>query len=156
MCKTILEKAFVRFRKWNTLESNFSIPSKVTTVGASVRDEWFTRGKYTSARSGLGRRVNGVATQISSRNHLYNALYGMTDLYHSTCPEFRYKNRKMLGTQPHLTRRSTSTHYVSNPNLIKKSSNMFILYSHTVYHAFNTQHGILSQFHTWHKILPFI
>ena len=44
--------------------------------------------------------------------------------YQSMCQEFRYGNGKILGTQPHPTSGSTSTHCVPNPNLIKRSSNM--------------------------------
>ena len=39
--------------------------------------------------------------------------------YQSTCPEFRYGDGKMLGTQPHPTRGLTFTHCVLHLNLIK-------------------------------------
>ena len=31
--------------------------------------------------------------------------------YQSTCPKFRYRNGKVLGTQPHPTRKSAFTHF---------------------------------------------
>ena len=37
------------------------------------------------------------------------------------CPEFRYGDRKVLGTQPHLNCWLASTHCVPNPNSIKGS-----------------------------------
>ena len=52
----------------------------------------------------------------------------MIDLYQSMRPEFRYGDGKVLGTQLHLTRKSTSIYCVSNPKPIKGSSNMLILY----------------------------
>ena len=39
--------------------------------------------------------------------------------YQSMCPKFRYKDEKVLGTQPHLTCGSASTHCVPSLNLIK-------------------------------------
>ena len=35
-----IKKAFVRIRKWNTLEANFSLPNGVAIVGASACDEF--------------------------------------------------------------------------------------------------------------------
>ena len=49
---------------------------------------------------------------------------GRIDLYQNTCLEFRYEVGKVLGTQPHLTRGSTSTHCVPNLNPIKDIFNM--------------------------------
>ena len=49
---------------------------------------------------------------------------GMTDLYQSTCLEFRYGDGKVLGTQPHLTCGSASTHCVPILDLIKGKFNM--------------------------------
>ena len=43
--------------------------------------------------------------------------------YQSTCPEFRYGNRKVLGTQPHPTRGLASSHYILRLNLIKRIFN---------------------------------
>ena len=39
-------------------------------------------------------------------------------------PKFRYGEGKVLGTQPHLTCESASTHYVPSLNLIKGKFNM--------------------------------
>ena len=50
--------------------------------------------------------------------------------YQSTCPEFRSRDEKGLGTQPHLTYKLASTHCVPNPNPIKGSSNR-LFYTHT-------------------------
>ena len=50
--------------------------------------------------------------------------HGKTNLYQSTCLEFRYKDGKVLGTQPHQTRGSISIHYVPSLNLIKGLFNM--------------------------------
>ena len=57
-------------------------------------------------------------------------LVGMTDLYQSMCLEFRYGDGKVLGTQPHPTRRLAFTHCVPYPNPIKESSNR-LFYTHT-------------------------
>ena len=65
--------------------------------------------------------VNVVVTLFRSRNHKYSALRGRTDLYHITHPKFRYGKEKVLGTQPHLTHGSASTHCV---HLIKGKFNM--------------------------------
>jgi len=56
--------------------------------------------------------------------------------YQSTCPEFRYEDGKLLGTQPHLTRRSASTHYVPNINLnlIKAYLTFILTHIHTNMH----------------------
>ena len=43
--------------------------------------------------------------------------------YQSTCLELRYGDRKVLGTQPHPTHRSASTHCVPSLNLIKGKFN---------------------------------
>ena len=53
---------------------------------------------------------------IRSRNPRYSSLHGRIDheridLYQSTCPKFRYRNGKVLGTQPHPTRKSAFTHF---------------------------------------------
>ena len=53
----------------------------------------------------------------------------MTDFYQSMCPEFKYGDGKVLGTQPHSTHRSASTYCVPSPNLINGSSNM-LFYTH--------------------------
>ena len=47
-------------------------------------------------------------------------------LYHSSCPEFRYGDRKVLGIQPRPTRRSASTRCVPSLNLIKGIFNMLL------------------------------
>ena len=44
--------------------------------------------------------------------------------YQSTCLEFRYRDGKVLDTQPHLTCGSVSTHCVPNLNLTKGKFNM--------------------------------
>ena len=44
---------------------------------------------------------------------------GTTDLYQTTCLEFRYEDGKVLDTQPHPTHGSTSTRCVPSLNLIK-------------------------------------
>ena len=44
--------------------------------------------------------------------------------YQSTCPEFKNRDKKVLGTQPHSTCGSTSTYYVPNINFIKGNFNM--------------------------------
>ena len=49
--------------------------------------------------------------------------------YQSTCLEFRYGNRKVLGTQPHLTCGSAPTHCVPCLNPIKDTLNIVILTS---------------------------
>ena len=51
--------------------------------------------------------------------------------YQSTCPEFRYGDGKVLGTQPHPTHGSASTQCVLRLNLIKDIFNIVILNSHT-------------------------
>ena len=71
-----IKKAFVRIKKWNTLEANFSLPNGVAIVGASACDEfWFSSWKVCL---GLGwimaEGVNGVANQIRSRNHKCSTL----------------------------------------------------------------------------------
>ena len=48
----------------------------------------------------------------------------MTDLYQSTCPEFRYGDERVLGTQPHLTCESASTHCVPSLDPVKGKFNM--------------------------------
>ena len=48
----------------------------------------------------MAEGVNGVATLFRSKNHKYSVLRGKTGLYQSTCPEFRYGDEKVLGTQP--------------------------------------------------------
>ena len=40
------------------------------------------------------------------------------------CPKFSYGDKKVLGTQSHLTRGSTSTYCVPNINFIKENFNM--------------------------------
>ena len=45
-------------------------------------------------------------------------------LYQSTCPELKYGDGKVLGTQPHPTFGLTSTHCVPNLNLIKSKFTM--------------------------------
>ena len=67
---------------------------------------------------------------------------GMTDLYYSTYPKFRYGNRKMLSIQLHLTCGSASTHCVPSFNLIKSIFNMLFLLTH--YHASKTNNMVLS------------
>ena len=74
-----IRKTFVRFRKWNTLESNFSIPSGVTAVGASAHDSSYSIGNYASAERTEWRVKNAVTTKIRSRNHMHSALMWMTD-----------------------------------------------------------------------------
>ena len=49
---------------------------------------------------------------------------GRTNLYQSTCLDFRYGDGKVLGTQPHPTYRSAFTHCVPSLNLIKGIFNM--------------------------------
>ena len=44
--------------------------------------------------------------------------------YQSTCPEFRYGDGKVLGTQPYLTRGSVSIHCVLHFNFIKGTFNI--------------------------------
>ena len=44
--------------------------------------------------------------------------------YQSTYPKFRYRDGKVLGTQPHLTRGLASTHCVPRLNLVKGRFNM--------------------------------
>ena len=56
--------------------------------------------------------------------NIYRALHERTDLYKSTCSEFRYGDGKLLGTQPHPTRGTASTHCVPSLNLIKGKFNM--------------------------------
>ena len=51
--------------------------------------------------------------------------------YQSMCPEFRYGDGKVLGTQPHSTCRLASIHCVLRLNLIKDIFNTRILESHT-------------------------
>ena len=51
--------------------------------------------------------------------------------YQGMCPKFRYEDRKVLGTQPHPTRRSASTHCVLCLNLTKDISKTCILDTHT-------------------------
>ena len=77
-----------------------------------------------------------------------------------TCPEFRHGDGKMLGTQPHPTRKSASTHYVPNPCPIKEFSNRLSKLSHTHTHTnmhLNTQHTISSSNPSirllWHSIV---
>ena len=55
---------------------------------------------------------------------MYSSLYGRTDLYQNTCLKFRYEDEKVLGTQPHMTRGSASTHCVPSLNLVKGVFNM--------------------------------
>ena len=63
--------------------------------------------------------------------------------YQSMCPNFRYGDGKVLGTQPHPTRGSASTHFVSNLNPIKGKLNIVILtHTHSSMHL-NIQ--------TWHN-----
>ena len=71
-----IKKAFVRIRKWNTLEANFSLPNGVANVGASACDEfWFSSREVCL---GLGwttaEGINEVVIQIRSRNHKCIAL----------------------------------------------------------------------------------
>lgn len=54
-----------------------------------------------------------------------------TDLYCSSCPEFRYRYGKVLGIQPHSTRRPASTHCIPNLSPIKWFSNRLFLNSCT-------------------------
>ena len=51
--------------------------------------------------------------------------------YQSTCPKFRYGDKKVLDTQPYLTHESASTHCVLRLNLITGIFNIVILDSHT-------------------------
>ena len=44
--------------------------------------------------------------------------------YQSRCLEFKYRDGKVLGTQPYPTSGSASTHCVLNLNLIKSNFNM--------------------------------
>ena len=75
--------------------------------------------------------------------------------YQSTCPEFRCRDGKVLGTQPHLTHRSASTQCVLRLNLIKDILNIVILNSHTHQHTSRNQHGIFipnpSIHKSWHR-----
>jgi len=64
--------------------------------------------------------------------------------YQSTCLEFRYGNRKVLGTQPHLTRGSASTHCVPCLNLIKDTLNIVILTSMHLKQANMTYSSIMA------------
>ena len=71
-----IKKVFVRIRKWNTLEANFSLPNGVAIVGASACDKfWFPSwGVYLGLGWTMAEGVNGVAIQIRSRNHKCSAL----------------------------------------------------------------------------------
>ena len=59
-----IRNVFVRFRRWNILELNFSIPSKVVTVGASTRDVLgLSLGKEYASIEWIGTKVdNRIAT----------------------------------------------------------------------------------------------
>ena len=45
--------------------------------------------------------------------------------YQSMCSDFRYKDEKVLGTQPRLTHGSAFTHCVLRLNLIKDTFNIY-------------------------------
>jgi len=105
-----------------------SIPNGVTIMGASTRDDAFrVSPSLWEVRLGLrwtmSEGVNGVATLLKFSNHKYNALCERTNLYQIICSEFRYRDGKVLGTQPHPTHGSASIHCVSSLNLIKGTFN---------------------------------
>ena len=109
--------------------------------GRNARNERLPRRKYTSAQSGLGRgcKRSHYLDQVQEP-YVQRPCEGLI-FYQSTCPKFRYGDRKMLSTQSHSTHISTSSHYVQNPNPIKGSSNMlFYTLTHTHTHTFQTQH----------------
>ena len=79
-----------------------------------------------------------------SRNHGYSILaWKDRSYYQSMGSEFRHGNEKVLGTQPHPTRGSTSSYCVLHLNLIKGMFNI-VSYTHTHTHKYasNNQHGI--------------
>ena len=84
------------------------------------------------------RLVQGTINIASFRERL---IY-----YQSMCPEFRYGDEKMLGTQSHPTCDSTSIHYVLRLNLIKDTFN--------IYHSRLTHILAHIQQTTWHHIIP--
>ena len=82
--------------------------------------------------------------------------------YRSTCPEFRYGDGKVLGTQPHPSHGSASTHCVLRLNLIKSTFNIYHYrfthtHTHTHQYTFSKQCGIISSqtlayiYHTSHS-----
>ena len=78
-----------------------------------------------------GWRKDRVATQIRFRNHKYSALtWNDQSYYQSMSSEFRCEDEKVIGTQPHPTHGSTSSHCVLRLNLIKDSFNI-VIYIHT-------------------------
>ena len=100
VCTNNIKLAFIKIKKWNTLESN-SLSLVESPRGRKHIRIWFHPQDW-EVCLGLGwtiaEGVNGIATYFRSKNHKYSALRGRTDLYQSTCLEFRYGDGKVLGT----------------------------------------------------------
>ena len=63
VCANNIKQVFIKIKKWNTLEANFSLPNGVAIVGASACDKfWFPSwGVCLGLGWTMAEGVNGVA-----------------------------------------------------------------------------------------------
>ena len=79
----------------------------------------YTSAKWTKAEKEMELRRRGLGT-INITPFVEGLIY-----YQSTCLEFRYRDGKELGTQPHPTHGSASTYHILRFNLIKGTFNIY-------------------------------
>ena len=112
VCANNIKQAFIKFKKWNTLETNSLSPMEfplTLRVQAPTTGFWVSPNSwevFLGLKWTMSEGENGVTTQFRSRNHKYIIIRGRTDLHQSMCLGFSYGDGKMLGTQPHPTRGS--------------------------------------------------
>ena len=120
-----IKKAFARL--WDETHWNqTSLPPVKSPLWAQAPETSGFLGKYTSTWSGSGGRwkMKPLPKLGLGTIYIYIALLckGLILLKHMS-EVFRYRDGKVLSTQPHPTRRLAFTYCVQNPNLIKRSSN---------------------------------
>ena len=103
-------------QEWDTLESN-----SLTLVESPL---WAQLREYTSTEwTEIEKKMDLAPTLCLRSINIVPFMEGLI-YYRSTCPEFRSRDRKVLGTQSYLIHGSVSTHCVLHFNLIKDIFNI--------------------------------
>ena len=121
MCANNIKQPFIKIKKWNTLESNYLSPVESPLWAQAPASAWCHPRSWMSMpwpRVDYGGEMESPSRLGLGTMNIAPFLKGLV-FYQSTCPDFRYGDGKVLGTQPHSTRGLASTHCVPSLNLIK-------------------------------------